>query len=94
MKMTKHMLDVVMDGIKDADMLAGYALEAARSDANRALADWFTVRAKTRLSHLERDWKDVREELEESGHDGELLEALECHVNHSIAALKAKIESL
>lgn len=94
MKMKKHMLSVVMDGIKDTGMLADYAQEVARIDGNKDLADWFAVRAKTRLSHLERDWKDVDEELEEHDRGSELLDALECHVNRSIADLKARVESL
>lgn len=94
MKMKKHMLSVVMDGIKDTRMLADYAQEAAGIDGNKDLADWFAVRAKTRLSHLERDWKDVDEELEEHDRGSELLDALECHVNRSISDLKARVESL
>lgn len=90
----KHMLDVVMDGIKDTQMIAEYAQEAARSGESHEVTDWFAARAKTRMSHLERDWKDVREELEDRKHDGELLDALACHVEHSIAELRAKVEKL
>ena len=95
MNMTKYMLDLVMDGIKDTDMIARYAEEAHKVHEHKSTADWFATRAKARLSHLERDWKDVWEELEEHGkHDEELMDALACHINHSIAGLKTRIDKM
>lgn len=94
MSMTRHMLSVIMDGIKDVGMVAGYAEEAHRMPDQKNAAEWFAMRAKTRLSHLERDWKDVHEELEEHSHNDELVDALACHVNHQIADLKARIEKM
>ena len=98
MSLTRHMLDVVMDGINDTKMIAGYAQEAAAAGESHDVVDWFAIRAKTRLNALERDWKDVHEELEERAkngkHDSELLDALECHVEHSIAEIRAKVEKL
>ena len=94
MGMMRHMLDVVMDGINDTDMIARYAEEAFKHQEHKAAADWFAMRAKMRLSQLERDWKDVHEELVEHSHNDELVDALACHVNHSIHDLKMRIEKM
>ena len=94
MSMMRHMLNVIMDGIKDVGMVASYAEEAHRMPDQKGAAEWFATRAKTRLGHLERDWKDVHEELEEHGHNDELVDALSCHVNHQIADLKARIDKM
>ena len=92
--MLKHMLSVVMDGIKDAEMLTGYAEDAKAHGKTSAEAAWFKTRAQNRYSMAERDWRDVDEELRETKHDDEMLDALECHVNRSMAALKARVEKL
>lgn len=94
MRLVHNMLKVVMDGIDDTGMLVSYAEEASKHPEHKGAAEWFAERAKTRLTHLERDWKDVHEELIEHKHDGELLDALACHVNYSIGALKARIEKM
>ena len=92
--MTRHMLNVIMDGIRDTGMMADYAESAFKHPEHKGAADWFAMRAKTRLSHLEKDWKDVHEELVEHNHDSELVDALACHVNKSIADLKMRIEKM
>lgn len=92
--LVRHMLKVVMDGITDTGMLAGYAEDAIKHPEHKSAAEWFAARAKTRLAQLERDWKDVREELMEGKHDGELMDALECHINNSISGLKARLEKM
>lgn len=94
MRLVHNMLRVVMDGIDDTGMLVGYAEEAYKHPEHKSAAEWFAMRAKTRFSHLEKDWKDVHEELIEHKHDGELLDALACHVNQAIGSLKARIEKM
>lgn len=94
MRLVHNMLKIVMDGINDTGMMAGYAEEAFKHPEHKDAAEWFAMRARTRLTHLEKDWKDVHEELVEHKHDDELLDALSCHVNHSIDALKARIEKM
>lgn len=94
MSMMKHMLSVVMDGIKDAEMMAGYAEEAKEHGKDHGEYAWFKTRAQNRYSMAERDWHDVDEELKNNKHDDEMLEALECHVNRSMAALRARVEKL
>ena len=92
--MMKHLLAVVMDGIKDAEMIAGYAEEAKKHGADRTIINWFTVRAQNRLSMAEKDWHDVREEIKEDKHDEEMMEALECHVDRSLDNLRARVMKL
>lgn len=92
--MMKHMLAVVMDGIKDGEMMAGYAEEAKGHHEDKGIVTWFTTRAQTRLSMAERDWHDVDEHIRDEKHDDEMLEALECHVNRSLSNLRARVEKL
>ena len=90
----KHMLQVVMDGIKDADMLAGYAEEAKAHGVEKSVTNWFVVRAQNRMSLAERDWHDVDEHIKGERHDDEMLEALECHVNRSLEHLRERVSKL
>ena len=92
--MMKHLLAVVMDGLKDADKLVGYAHTAMEHKADKGIVNWFVTRAQNRLSMAERDWKDVQDELHKGKHDDELLDALECHVNHWMDELKEKVSRL
>ena len=92
--MVKHMLSVVMDGIKDAEMLTGYAEEAKEHGKDQGEMAWFKTRAQNRYAMAERDWHDVDEELKADKHDEEMLEALECHVNRSMSALRARVDKL
>lgn len=88
------MLNVIMDGIKDTGMMATYAEEAFKSAEHKSAAGWFATRAKARLSALERDWHDVHDELRQGHHDDDLIDALACHVDRSIADLKARIDKM
>lgn len=92
--MMKHLLAVVMDGLKDTDKLIGYAKAAMENNADRNIINWFATRAQSRLSIAERDWKDVDDELRKGKHDDDLLEALECHVNHWMEELREKVGKL
>jgi hypothetical protein len=94
MSMIKHMLAVVMDGIKDGEMLTGYAEEAKTHGADKSVTSWFITRAQNRMSMAERDWHDVDDHLSKERHDDEMLDALECHVNRSLANLRARVEKL
>ena len=90
--MMRHLLAVVMDGLKDTEMIAGYAEHAMKHGTDRSIVNWFKTRAQNRLAMVERDWKDVDDQLHTDKHDDELVEALECHVNRSLANLREKIE--
>jgi hypothetical protein len=92
--MMKHLLAVVMDGLKDTDKMVGYAHKAMEHKADKSIINWFVTRAQNRLSMAERDWKDVDEELKKDKHDDELLDALECHVNHWMEDLRERVAKL
>lgn len=94
MSTMRHMLSVVMDGIKDAEMMAGYAETATAHKEDKGITNWFISRAQNRMSMAERDWHDVDEHIRKEKHDDEMLDALECHVNRSLANLKERIAKL
>jgi hypothetical protein len=94
MSMMKHMLAVVMDGIKDAEMIAGYAEEAHAHGADHGVVNWFKTHAQNRYSMAERDWRDVDDELKTTKRDDDLIDALECHVNRALANLRARVDKL
>lgn len=89
----KHLIGVVMDGIRDTDMIAGY-VEAAREEGEEKFASWFAVRAKERLAALRRDWAEVEDVLKLKEHGDELVQGMTCHVNKEIERLRAKIEKM
>ena len=89
----KHLVGVVMDGIRDTDMIAGYA-EAARGEGEDKLANWFAVRAKERLAALKRDWAEVEDVLHLKNHEDELVQGMTCHVNKEIEQLQMKIDRM
>lgn len=94
MGMMKHMLYVVMDGIKDTEKIAGYAEEAKLRGADNGTAAWFSAHAQSRLSMVERDWRDVHEHLKSEKHDEEMLDALVCHIDRSLKELRMRVEKL
>lgn len=87
------MVSVVMDGIRDADMLAGYA-EDARDEGERGYAAWFLHRAKERLSELCRDWNEVSADLKIREHEDDIAELLACHIEKDIERVTHRIEKL
>ena len=90
----KHMLYVVMDGIKDAEKIAGYAEEAKILGDEPSVVAWFTAHAQSRLAMTERDWHDVHEHIKGKKHDEEMLDALVCHVDRSLKDLRMRVEKL
>ena len=46
------------------------------------------------MSMAERDWQDVDDHIRKEKHDDEMLDALECHVNRSLANLKERVAKL
>lgn len=92
--MLKHMLKVVMDGIKDAGIIAGYSEEATLRGEEHSVVTWYTAHAQSRLNMAEHDWRDVHEHIKSGKHDEEMLDALECHVEHSLKDLRMRIEKL
>ena len=93
MKYKKHMISVVMDGIRDADMLAGFA-EDARDEGEHNHAAWFARHAKERLAELRRDWNDVRDDLKIREHEDEIAGMLACHIDKDIERVERRIEKV
>ena len=89
----KHMIGLVMDGIRDTGMIAGYA-ETAKHEGEDKIAAWFAQRAKERLAELRRDWTDVEETLDLRHHEDDLAEAMSCHIRREIDKVKAEVEKL
>lgn len=89
----KHMIALVMDGIRDTDMIAGYA-ETARSEGEDKIAGWFAQRAKERLAELRRDWTDVENTLGLHDHDDDLVGAMSCHIRREIEHLRDKVDKM
>ena len=89
----KHLIGVVMDGIRDTDMIAGYA-ETALSEGEDKLANWFASRAKERLATLRRDWSEVEDVLQIRAHSDELVCGMACHVDKEIERLRAVVEKM
>lgn len=88
----KHMISLIMDGIRDTDMIAGYAETAMEEDDKHAA--WFAQRARERLAELRRDWDDVERELELKHHKDELTGAMDCHICREVDRVKARVEKL
>ena len=93
MRYKKHMISVVMDGIRDADMLAGYA-EDARDEGEHNHAAWFARRAKERMAELRRDWNDVSDDLKIREHEDEIAGLLACHIDKDIERVAHRIEKV
>lgn len=89
----KHLISVVMDGIRDADMLAGYA-EDAKAEGEDKYAGWFAQRARERLAELRRDWNDVSVDLKLREHEDDVAELLMCHVEKDIERVQLRIEKV
>lgn len=89
----KHMIQVVMDGIRDTGMLADYA-EEAREHGHDKHATWFAMRAKERLATLKRDWSEVDNELGLHKHNEELVKCMAHHIDHEIERVRARVDKM
>lgn len=91
--MIKQMLSVVMDGVKDTNMLADYAKEADKHGEASAAA-WFKAHAQNRFAALERDWREVREEMRRKREPDDVLDALTDYVDGAISELRKTLEAM
>ena len=89
----KHMIAIVMDGIRDTDMIAEYA-EVAKLEGEDKISEWFAQRARERLAELRRDWTDVEATLGLKDSDNDLAEAMSCHVRKEIDRARMRVEKL
>lgn len=84
---TKAMLNVVMDGIRDAEMLYDYSDMEADNDVK----NWFYQHGKRRLETLEQDYEFVKNKLklaEKIKSGDEIAESLHCYIVEQIAKLE------
>lgn len=96
MNCTKAMLNVIMDGIRDANMLIRYAKMADEADKADCFA-WFKKHAQKRIDGLEADYEQVKEfvGIEEKVKAGdEIAYALHSHILEQMDDLHKKMESM
>lgn len=91
--MLKQMLAVVMDGVKDTNMMADYAKEAYKHGEASAAA-WFKSHAQNRFAALERDWRDVCEEMRRKHKPDDVLDALTDYVDGVVTELRKTLEAM
>ena len=89
--MIKHMIGMVMDDLRDIDMMVDYAEEAKEHGERQEVVNWFAIHAKERLNELERDWREVERELRDRDRGGEIADAMICHISHSIERARAEV---
>ena len=95
MKSTKHLLAVLMDGIKDAGMWLEYSKEAESEDL-QGRAEWFRDHAKKRIESLQSiyDYVESEIELDEKADAGDALAcAFKDHICSQIKELKIRYEN-
>lgn len=94
--MYKYMLSMLMDGIKDADMMIDYA-EDAYSVENEKAAAWFKNHAKLRLDMLTSDYDYINREmgLTDKAREGDpLADALLSHLNYQMETLAKRYNNI
>lgn len=93
--MVKEMLEVLMDGIKDANMLLDYAADAKVH--NDSSYDWFKTHAKTRVDTVIDDYAKINNMigLEQKAMAGDAIaESLKCYLKDQIIELKNAMASM
>lgn len=91
--MVKEMLSVLMDGIKDSNMLMDYAEECDSQD----VMIWFINHTKKRIEELGTDYAFIKTQigLDQRVREGDAIaEALESHIEHEMENLKERIKSI
>ena len=89
----KHMISVIMDGIRDTDMISGYA-ETAKGEGDDAHANWFAMRAKERYNELKRDWGEIDSDLHLHQHDDEMVICVATHIDRELERIRSHIEKM
>ena len=93
---TKDMLSVLMDSIKDADILIWYTHNAMDNGMGE-WANWFLNHAKARMNTLEDDYEYVMRviDVENKIRQGDdIAFALKEHIDHQIHSLHCKMDKL
>jgi len=90
------MLNVIMDGIKDTDMLIGYAKESMKAGKNTEY-EWFKDHAIDRFDRIVEDFDFIKSHinLPEKVRSGDAVsEALHEYIEYQVREIRAKIETL
>jgi len=90
------MLNVLMDGIRDAGMMLDYAEEAYNADRVEC-GNWFKTHARKRIDALDSDFDYVSEQigLEEKAKAGdEIALSLRNHISGQLDDLQRRFASL
>lgn len=96
MNCTRAMLNVLMDGIKDANMWLDSAEIAMEADKTEE-SNWFKSHAKKRIDALEMDYEYIKDSIgmvEKVKAGDEIAEALHQHILSQMDALKKRLESM
>lgn len=96
MNFTKMMFSMVMDGIKDTDMIIEYAM-CARRAGRQDMVEWFRTRAEHRMGMLKEDYARVNEatNLERKADQGdEMADAFRDHLHEQMEMLERKLNML
>lgn len=89
----KNMIKVLMDGIKDADMIMDYAAEAMEEGQDN-WANWFKAHAQKRLDIIDSVYQDVSNELSldmKARQNDPIASAFKCHIEEQINDLKSRM---
>lgn len=88
--MVREMLSVLMDGLKDANMLIDYCEDCSEPTHK----NWFMNHAKKRYEELLSDYEYIKQQtgLIQKIHDGDAIaEALDGHIQHEMLELKKRM---
>ena len=92
MKTSKsELLSVVMDDIRDANMMFDYA-EHARMEGDDTLRHWFMTKAEERAHMAEAEWHDAYKVLGLESKDDDTSWCLKHHVEHEMSRLKGRMK--
>lgn len=96
MQSSCDMINVIMDGLRDAGMMIGYAENAMRENKTDR-ADWFKMRVKKRMDQLKTDWTEVCNTLNvnrQADAGDEIADAMRCMIRHRMDELNKAYEDI
>lgn len=88
MKSNSNLIRVVMDGIRDTNMLYEYS-ELANTEGNDQLRDWFKKKADERAQRTMSEWSDAKNVMKLDDKADDMSMCIKNHVDHEITLLKA-----
>ena len=94
--MLKHMLAVLMDGIKDCDMIMNY-YDDSITNGMVEQANWFKDHAKARIDWIIKDYDYIAQNaglMEKAKSGDEIADALVAHLNWQVAEMKKRYAAM